>query len=55
MRHYSAREDEMQIPPEDLVRSPVADQINYLDPIMHGCDADLNDFVENFSIQQVAQ
>ena len=31
MRHYSAREDEMQIPPEDLVRSPVADQINYLD------------------------
>ena len=39
--------------PKDMVTSPVDLETHLLDRFMHASDPDINDLVDNFSIQQV--
>lgn len=41
-----------QLIPHDLLRTPVPDQIAFLDRVRHVADPDPNTFVDTFYIQQ---
>ncbi len=41
------------LPPHDLVKAPVPDQINFLDRVRHVSDPDPNAFVDSFYITQI--
>ena len=41
------------IPPHDLVKAPVPDQIGFLDRVRHVSDPDPNAFVDDFFIEQI--
>ena len=41
------------VPPKDLVKAPVPDQIGFLDRVRHVSDPDPNSFVDDFFIEQI--
>lgn len=41
-----------QVPPVELLRSPVAHQVSYLGKLLHSPDPDIEGFVDNFHIEQ---
>jgi hypothetical protein len=41
------------VPPKDLVKAPVPDQIGFLDRVRHVSDPDPNAFVDDFFIEQI--
>lgn len=41
----------LQVLPVDMLWSPRANQIHYLDAIEHVCEPDVEVFVDNFNIQ----
>ena len=41
------------VPPKDLVKAPVPDQIGFLDRVRHVSDPDPNAFVDSFYITQI--
>jgi hypothetical protein len=41
------------VPPKDLVKAPVPDQISFLDRVCHVSDPDPNAFVDSFYITQI--
>ncbi len=42
-----------KVPPKDLVKAPVPDQISFLDRVCHVSDPDPNAFVDSFYITQI--
>ena len=41
-----------QVPPVELLRFPVPQQVSYLDKLLHSSDPDIEGFVDEFYIEQ---
>ena len=52
MKHHVCVYDS-KVPPKDLVKAPVPDQISFLDRVCHVSDPDPNAFVDSFYITQI--